>query len=327
MILRAILLAITFGFLNAGTFTNPIVDFGPDPWVIQHDGYYYYCRSVGVIEVFKSKKLQDIGRGVRKVVFIPPANTSYSKEIWAPELHHIRGKWYIYFAADDGRNENHRMYVLESTSPQGEYVFKGKITDKTDKWAIDGTVLQLKGKLYFIWSGWEKDHDNKQNLYIAKMSNPWTIEGDRVLISTPTEPWEKNSIPFTPGGINEGPEALVKGNKVYIVYSASGAWNDDYCLGWLVCDNPDNVMSPRCWKKTGPVFTKAEGAYGPGHASFTKSPDQKEDWILYHACLKSGGGFAGRSARIQKFKFVNRDVPAFGRPAKPHIPMPEPSGS
>jgi GH43 family beta-xylosidase len=125
MIFGAILFSLIF--VNAGTFTNPVVSFGPDPWVIQHEGDYYYCRSIGVIEVFKSKELQDIGRDERKVVFVPLANTSYSKEIWAPELHYIQGKWYIYFAADDDNNDNHRIYVLESTTPQGNYVFKGKI--------------------------------------------------------------------------------------------------------------------------------------------------------------------------------------------------------
>jgi GH43 family beta-xylosidase len=39
---------------------------------------------------------------------------SYSKELWAPELHFIKGKWYMYFAADDGNNNNHRIYVLEN---------------------------------------------------------------------------------------------------------------------------------------------------------------------------------------------------------------------
>lgn len=327
MTLIPILLFIISVTVNAGTFTNPIVEFGPDPWVIQHGGYYYYCRSVGVIEVFKSKKLQDIGRGERKVVFVPPVNTSYSKEIWAPELHYLQGKWYIYFAADDGRQEYHRMYVLESDSPQGNYVFKGKIAAKTDEWAIDGTVLQLRNQLYFVWSGLERFKGDRQNLYIAKMSNPWTIEGDRVMISTPTEAWEKRTKPIVPGGINEAPQALVRRNKIYIVYSANGAWGDDYCLGWIMCDNADRVMDPSCWKKTGPVFSKAQDAYGPGHASFVKSPDMTEDWIVYHACLKSGGGFAGRSARIQKFILQNGDTPIFGTPTRAHIPIKEPSGS
>ena len=32
-------------------------------------------------------------------VWTPPPNTNYSNEVWAPELHDIRGTWYIYFTA------------------------------------------------------------------------------------------------------------------------------------------------------------------------------------------------------------------------------------
>lgn len=291
--------ALATGEEGAGTFTNPIVAGGADPWVIRFEGFYYYCRSAGGgIEVLKAKKLQDIGKGEKKLVYVPPVNKPYSKEIWAPELHHVQGKWYIYFAADDGNNANHRMYVIESATPQGKYVFKGKIAPKTDKWAIDGTVLQLQNGLYFIWSGWEGDRNYRQDLYIAKMSNPWTITGDRVRISVPDHAWEKRSHPHVPGGINEGPQVFLSQGKIYITYSASGSWSDDYCLGWIVCDKPNSVMDPRCWKKAGPVFSKAQEAYGPGHASFTKSPDNKEHWIVYHACLKSGSGWADRKSVV-----------------------------
>eukprot|EP00826_Nyctotherus_ovalis_P029443 TRINITY_DN2326_c0_g1_i8.p1 TRINITY_DN2326_c0_g1~~TRINITY_DN2326_c0_g1_i8.p1 ORF type:complete len:270 (+),score=54.46 TRINITY_DN2326_c0_g1_i8:165-974(+) len=254
MILKFVLWALSLCVLNAKTFKNPIVSAGADPWVIRHGGFYYYCRSGGGgIEVLKARKLQDIGHGERKVVFVPPVNKPYSKEIWAPELHHIHGKWYIYFAADDGNNANHRMYVLESSSPQGRYVLRGKIAARTDRWAIDGTVLHLKAGLFFVWSGWEGLRNYRQDLYIAKMSNPWTIVGERVLISRPTRQWERRAHPHVPGGINEGPQAFVSRGGVYIIYSASGSWSDDYCLGWIKCTNPAAVMDPKCWHKHGPV--------------------------------------------------------------------------
>src|SRR5690606_14654307 len=125
---------------------------------------------------------------------------------------------------------NHRMYVLESEGEDafGPYSNKGQITDSTNKWAIDGTVLRgVDGQLYFIWSGWEGDTNVRQKLYIAPMSNPWTISGERVEISRPEHEWETIGEPH----VNEGPVALVKGDRVYVIYSASGSWTDDYCLG------------------------------------------------------------------------------------------------
>ena len=92
----------------------------------------------------KPKILPNLKTAEQKTIFTPPQGTAYSKEIWAPEIHFINGKWYAYFAADDGNNNNHRMYVLENTSAdpmQGEWIFKGKVADPSDKWAIDGDVF------------------------------------------------------------------------------------------------------------------------------------------------------------------------------------------
>ena len=50
--------------------------------------------------------------------------------------------------------------------------------------------LFIDKQLYMIWSGWEGDENGQQNIYIAKMKNPWTIEGNRVQISSPTFDWE-----------------------------------------------------------------------------------------------------------------------------------------
>src|SRR5690606_10433792 len=195
-------------------FKNPIVPVSgvagsADPSIVFHDGYYYYVKSDrdASIVVAKSKRLQDIGTAPRVTVYTPPSGTAYSKGLWAPEIQFIQGKWYIYFAADDGNNANHRMYALESKTDdaQGEYIFRGKVSDSTDKWAIDGAVLEIDDKMYFVWSGWEGNVDGRQDTYIASMSNPYTINGERVMIARPDQPWELNEFP----NVNEGPQPLV----------------------------------------------------------------------------------------------------------------------
>lgn len=333
------------------TFTNPIASQGADPWVIRWHSKYYLSQSMPQTGAGKGEgvwitvatNLEDIGRGPDKLVWKPEPGTRHSAEVWAPELHFLDGKWYIYVAADNGDNNTHRMYVLEGTSsqdPQQPFVLKAKIAAPSDRWAIDGTVLEMPGhKLYFIWSGWDSADNVAQNLYIAPMSNPWTISGKRVCISRPTYLWEQHGLP-----INEGPETLWHspsllqspgrgsvgsrqgaGKCLFIIYSASGFWTSDYCLGELAWTGGD-VMNPKSWvKNPKPVFASTATVFGPGHCSFVPSPDGAQDWIVYHAHINRDSGIY-RDIRIQPFTWNPDGSPDFGAPVSPGVPLKRPSG-
>ena len=271
---------------------------GDDPYVIEHDGSYYYCWSNGGVMVAKIDGLDKIVKdnGVR--VF-DRANGGF-ENVWAPELHYIDGNWYIYVAMCEGTGDNaaHRMYCLKGTTqdPTDPFELVGKVTDSTDKWAIDGTVFKYNNELYTVWSGWPGDHDGQQNLYIAHMSNPWTIDSERVLISAPTLPYERYDT--SPCAVNEGPAVLVQDGRVIVVYSCNGSWGDNYSLTAVYCDT-GNLLHPRSWNKLEkPLLIKGKQTYGPGHCSFTTAEDGST-WVIYHANLVSGSGWGGRSVRIQ----------------------------
>ena len=297
------------------TITNPVHNGGADPWVIRDGDDYYYCFSGGNgVRVAQIDGLHAISQDNYSQVYSAPAGTMWSAEYWAPELHKINGKWYIYVAADDGDNYNHRMYVLEcmGDKPTDNFKMVGKITDSTDKWAIDGTVLQYNDELYFVWSGWEGDENTAQNLYIAHMSDPCTIDSERVMISKPDTKWERmGGRPW----INEGPTALVKDDGVHIIYSGSGSWSDWYCLGRLTFTGGD-ILNADNWIKTeATVFQKTDKVFGPGHASFTTAADGTT-WIIYHANLVSGTGWGGRSTWTQPITW-DGNVPVLGTPVDP----------
>lgn len=317
---------------DSTTFANPLLSSGPDPWVVRKDSLYYFTHTFGnKIAVYITTKMSELDKAPLTTIWTPPANTAYSKNIWAPELHYLRGKWYVYFAADDGQNKNHRLYVLENTATDplsGNWNFKGKISDASDKWAIDGTVLEYHHQLYFIWSGWQGNANVAQDIYIAKMKNPWTIEGNRVMISSPTYSWEKAGAP---PAVNEGPEVL-KNSKghIFLTFSASGCWTEGYSLGLLTLKENGDPMNPADWTKTPtPVFTSKpeNGAYAPGHNGFFKSKDGTEDWILYHANTKAGQGCGNsRNPRMQPFTWNADGTPNFGEPVKINMPVKKPSG-
>ena len=307
---------------------NVVLQDGADPSIVHHtDGYYYRTKTTGGnVTLWRMKTLSGVGTGESKVIWNPTAGTGYSGDIWAPELffYSATSKWYVYFAADDGTNANHRMYVLESAGVDpfsGSWTFRGQINDSTNLWAIDGTVFQVGTQLYMIWSGWPSTSSSQQNLYIASMSNPWTINSSRVQISSPSYSWETGTA-----AIQEGPEVLIQDNKISVIYSASASWTNSYCLGQLTANPTSNLLSASSWtKKSTSVFSSANGIYGPGHCTFTTSPDFTEDWIVYHCSRWSGAGWT-RQVRMQKFTWNSDGTPNFGSPVSHDARITQPAG-
>jgi GH43 family beta-xylosidase len=313
-------------------FTNPIVRSrsAADPWMIYKDGYYYFTFTTGgSVVIWRSKTITGLEEGNKVTIWRAPKTGPNARDVWAPEIHFVKGKWYVYYTATDGPDANRRQFVLEAktSDPQGEYIDRGRlIVPEEDEYAIDGTIFQAKkGALYFLWSGREKSKGGPQNIYIAPMSNPWTISGPRVKLSTPTYDWEKHGWQ-----VNEGPEVLQKNGKTFVVYSASGGTTENYCLGMLTNTDGDFLKAESWSKSPVPVFAKYKGpdgvVYTPGHNSFCKSPDGKEDWIIYHAKDISDNTWGNRTARAQRFTWNADDTPNFGHPIPPGVPLPLPSG-
>ena len=321
---------------HAQTFQNPLLNSGADPYSTYVDGYYYYTHSMGnKIVIWKTKNLANLRKAESKTIWKPPRGKPYSKDLWAPEIHYINNRWYVYFAADDGDNNNHRMYVLESSAKNplhGDWEFKGQLKVPSDKWAIDGNVFEYKDQLYMIWSGWEGDRNGQQDIFIAKMENPITMSGKRVMISSPTYEWEKHGDLNEPNlrhvYVNEGPQFLRNGKHLFIVFSASGCWTDYYALGLLSFTGKDNLLNASAWVKSDkPIFKQhiENGVYAPGHNSFFKSPDGKEDWILYHANANAGDGCGGkRSPRMQRLYWKEDGSPFIGEPLPTSVVLPIP---
>ena len=117
------------------------------------------------------------------------------------------------------------------------------------------------------------------------MSDPTTIDSERVEISRPTESWE--------GRINEGPTAVFNGDDTYIVYSANASYGANYCLAYLKLtgDDPRSMV-----------------ANGPGHCSVVPAPDGSQ-WVVFHANLPTEPvGWKGRSVWTQKLTFTDDGI-------------------
>ncbi|GGB81793.1 glycosyl hydrolase family 43 [Dyadobacter sediminis] len=315
-------------------FTNPLLESAPDPWVFQKDSVYYYLHTLGNrIEIRKTGKMSRLKDAVPVTVFNAPASGGNSRDIWAPELFFLNGKWYIYYTGSDGNDREHRMWVLENASPdptQGTWIDKGRlVTQPTDLWSIDATIFQQDTTLYMIWSGRPfagGNDDLTQNLYISRMSNPYTLTGPTVKMAAPENEWEKRGFP-----VNEGPEILRSpSGKTFVVYSGSYCGDDRYGLGLISLKEAGDPMDVKSWTKMPtPVFTglASANAFGVGHNGFFKSKDGKEDWIIYHANSAAGQGCGNaRNVRIQKFSWNADGLPVFGEPVATGLAITVPSG-
>lgn len=316
-------------------FTNPLRS-GSDPWVVQDGATYYYTQTTGSnVTLWRTTAMSQLAGAPRTMVFTPPASGPNSRNVWAPELHRLGSnggdlRWYVYYTAGNGVDSTQRLWVLENDSADpttGTWTDRGRVqVPGPDRWAIDATVLTYQGANYLLWSGRPVATVQTQNLYIARLANPWTLDGPPVLISTPELAWERNG-----GPVNEGPQALLSPNgQALVVYSASGCWTDDYALGLLQLRAGGNPLTPADWTKLPqPVFTKnpSGGAYGPGHNAFFRSPDGQQHWIIYHANSNPGEGCGERrNIRIQPFTFRADGLPFFGEPAAVGAQLPVPAG-
>ena len=304
------------------TFSNPVWD-GADPWMVKQGTDYIYSFSVNnSIILSKSSKMTQ--KGELKNIWTAPATGWNHSCVWAPEIHFIANRWYVYYAAGESGPPyiHQRAGVLRSKTEDvfSDYEDMGVLytgdnpaDPSTNIWAIDMTVLEHKNKLYAIWSGWiqqETTDATPQQLYISEMENPYTMKGNRVKISSPEQSWETGG----PLNLNEGPEILKNGDQVFVIYSCRESWLVDYRLGMVQLINQDgDLLDPANWRKSGPVFQGNSQVFGVGHCSFVKSPDNSEDWIIYHSKKSTSPGWE-REVHMQSFKWNTDGTPDFGQP-------------
>ncbi|BCJ95304.1 glycosyl hydrolase [Anaerocolumna cellulosilytica] len=275
-------------------YNTPLVEQRADPFVYKHmDGYYYFTASVPEYDriiLRKSKEIKGIVNAKEVVVWNKHDTGIMGYHIWAPEIHYLDGKWYIYFAAGEAEKIwQIRPYVLmckDENPLTGEWEELGMMQCANEDefsfraFSLDATVFEHNGKKYYIWA--EKVGVGKMisNLYIAEMETPWKLKTVQVLLTTPDYDWERVMY-----WVDEGPAILKHDNRIFLAFSASGT-GACYCVGLMYADADADLLDPASWRKVRyPVLKTDEekGIYGPGHNSFTKSEDGTKDIMIFHA--------------------------------------------
>jgi beta-xylosidase len=188
--------------------------------------------------------------------------------IWAPSVIEKKGKYYLFFGANDIQNDNEvgGIGVAVSNNPAGPFKdHLGKpLIDKFHNGAqpIDQFVFKdAAGEYYLIYGGWK--HCN-----IAKLNNDFTG----------FIPFEDGTIfkEITPKGYVEGPFMFKKEDKYYFMWSEGGWTGPDYSVAYAIADSP---FGP--FKRVAKILQQDPGiATGAGHHSVIH---RKDKWyIVYH---------------------------------------------
>ncbi|KAI1425112.1 glycosyl hydrolase [Xylaria sp. FL1777] len=299
-----------------------LTSFGtPDPFIKSFCGRYYLTYTAGDrIEIWSSNSLVDIeASGVRHHVWKPPHATNHSADIWAPELHALRGRWYIYYAAADPKkgNKSHRIYVLAgppaTEAPcSGQWEFLGRIQHMPDQWAIDGTVFELEDQLGGNATTTTADTSGLvQQLFLMRLSDPSTAGSRPVTISLPQQPWEITRDHNGDHAINEGPQWLASpdGRWRGLVYSCAGSWTHEYKMATLRYRGGEPLEASSWQKSRAPLLQTRKrsgpGPFGPGHGSFLDLGDG-DIIAVYHATDGPDDGWGNRRARVQRVTFTEQ---------------------
>jgi GH43 family beta-xylosidase len=306
-------------------YTNPIAAQRADPHIFKHtDGFYYFTATVPEydrIVLRRATTLQGLASAPETVIWRRHTSGEMAAHIWAPEIHFINGRWFVYFAA--GRSDDIwriRMYVLENASANpltGGWTERGRIVTAWDTFSLDATTFVHNGVRYLAWAQAEPGITSNTNLYLARLgANPWQITGSPVRLSVPTLAWEIRGF-----RVNEGPAVIVRNGRVFMTYSAS-ATDANYCVGLLTASATADLLNPASWTKSAnPVFASnaSTSQFGPGHNSFTVSEDGQSDIFVYHD--RNYQNINGdplndpnRRTRIQKVYWNADGTPNFGIP-------------
>ena len=302
---------------------NPLVLQRADAQIFRHsDGFYYMMATVPEFDrlvIRRAETLAGLSTAAEVVVWRRPADGQMGGYIWAPELHHVDGRWLIYFGAGNAGAVFHvRTYVLECADKNpltGQWALAGQVETPWDTFTLDATVFTHGKTRYLCWAQGEPGIETNSNIYLAPLKSPTHIAAAPTRLSVPTLEWETRGYK-----VNEGPAVLARNGRLFLTYSAS-ATDENYCLGMLTARDDADIMDPAAWtKSSAPVFRSSakNNVWGAGHNSFTVD-EKGRDMLVYHArdYQKITGNplhDPNRHTRVQPFGYTADGVPDFGEP-------------
>jgi len=306
----------------SGTVTQPHFEFPlainrADPCVGRWHGKWYFIATNDAdgnhtLYIREADSLEGLATAEEHLLLDSTTYEGIGGLLWAPEFHEINGKLYIFHACTPGEffyEESHIMELKEGGNPvnredwsRPKRVVKADGSDICEagkEITLDMTCFLWEGEYYAVWSQRQfLPKDLGAWLYIAKLNpeKPWILASEPAVLSKPDYGWGNNHT-----FVEEGPFALMRGNTLYLTFSAA-AVDSSYVVSFLKIEKGKDLLNPADWaKRNSPILTSrcVSGEYGTGHNAYVIDDDGNV-WNTYHA---RPGVDGPRSSGIRRVHF------------------------
>jgi beta-xylosidase len=291
--------------MTGKTYHNPVwPEIFPDPFVLRHGGVYYAygtgpaAPDGGQVPVLRSSNLvqwEALGHALA-----PASLPTSGVDVWAPEVASHDGRFHMYYSSGGAAAEgtDHKLRVAVAAHPAGPFVDAGKLLAPDQPFSIDAHPFRdLDGQWYlyycvdFLSRSAEEGWRVGTGIVVDRLQDMTTLAGAARTVVRPHHDWHIFRTGRAMYGsvydwhTVEGAAVQVHDGRYYCFYSG-GAWErDNYGVSWVVADHPLGPWRlPEGGHEALLMRTPRGGELlGPGHNSFTVSPDGRETWIVYHA--------------------------------------------
>lgn len=192
------------------------------------------------------------------------------KAVWAPSPIEHKGKYYIYFAANDiqSNSELGGIGVGVADTPKGPF-----------KDAIGAPLIsQFYNGAQPIDPHVFKDDDGSVYLYYGGWGHCNIVKLNDDMISICGVDGDADYKEITPENYVEGPCMIKRRNLYYFMWSEGGWGGPDYAVSYAISESP---MGP--FKRKGKILSKDYNvAVGAGHHGIINAPNSDNWYIVYH---------------------------------------------
>jgi beta-xylosidase len=285
------------------TYQNPVwPGYLADPFVLKTGGEYYAYgtgSSIGddlsngrMFPVLHSKDLahwEFVGGALKPLTDF--ASTAY----WAPEVAERDGTFYMYYSAATGKgDEGHRLRVAVADHPAGPFVDAGREIIPDEGFTIDAHPFRdpKDGQWYLYYAKDFFDERVGTGTAVVPLQDDMMSPADapRTVLRA-TSDWHIHARNRHIYGREwdawhtvEGPFVVERDGLYYCLYSG-GAWHsDNYGVSYGIAEHPLGPFRDE-WSSEGPTVLRGipGQVIGPGHNSVVLGPDNKTQFVVYHA--------------------------------------------